>query len=125
MKILVPTAGKMPATETAEYIVDIIRRLGGELVALHIAREGEDPVEVEDSLGVFAMAAQYANVPFELETAEGEVAATIAEVATRLEIALIVMGASPEEAVNEWMSARVMGAGEVPVVVVPREIEVS
>ena len=41
MKIIVPSAGSVPDQRTADYVINITKRLNVQLVVLRIFREGE------------------------------------------------------------------------------------
>ena len=45
MKILATTAGPVPAKNKAEYIVNIAKRLGADVIALHIMK-GEERIAI-------------------------------------------------------------------------------
>ena len=42
MKILFATAGPVTAQENADYVVTITKRLGAELIVLHVIHEKDD-----------------------------------------------------------------------------------
>ena len=119
MKILVTAAGPKPAKDKAGYIMDIAKRLGAEVIALHISRE-ENTTQGEETLKIFTDAGQNANVNVIKILKRGDIISNIIETADNESVNLIMMGASPGKAA-EWMSTEVMENAKVPVVVIPNE----
>jgi len=120
MKILVPSAGTEPAKENVRYIVDIAKKLGAEILALHIVAPGDQTTE-EEVFSVFTKEAQKSEVPVWKLLWKGEVVPTIINVAQKEGVDLIVMGASEGRVVADWVSSDVVGKSGVPVVVIPHE----
>lgn len=124
MKILVPTAGPIPAKDKAGYIVNIAKRLGAGIIALHILREEENE-EGDKALAILADAGRKADVAVDKVIKKGNIVSNIIESAEREKADLIVMGASEGKIVAEWISAGVMGKTKIPVVVIPHEFKKS
>jgi len=122
MKILVPTAGPVPAREKADYIVNIAKGLGADLTVLHILKEGEQGEKVEEAFDLFAQAGQKAEVNVAKLSGKGDVVSSIIDWAEEESADLIIMGASPGKVVAEWISADVMTKTKIPVVVIPHEL---
>lgn len=53
MKILVATAGYVPAKEKADYVINIAKRSQAEIFALHILAEDEEEVDGRQALNLF------------------------------------------------------------------------
>ena len=123
MKILIPTAGPLPAKENAEYIANIATRLGAELIALHVLQEEEQAGKGEEALNLFSETGQNVQVKVTKILRKGEIVSTIIEVAEQESAALIVMGASRGKVLAEWLSADVMTKTTTPVVVIPHELK--
>jgi len=121
MKILVTAAGPKPAKDKAGYVMDIAKKLGAEVVALHISNE-EDTTQGEETLKIFAEAGQQANVNVIKILKKGDIIPNIVEAADKESVALIIMGASPGK-VADWISAGVMEKAKVPVVIIPLEFK--
>ena len=119
MKILVPTAGPVPAKEKADYLVNIAKRTGAELKALHILKEGEETKKGEEALNLFSEAGQKAQVNVTTVIRKGDMVSTIVNFAEEESADLIIMGASRRKIVAEWVSADVMRNTAIPVVVIP------
>jgi len=122
MKILVPTAGPVPAKEKADYIVNIAKGLGADLTVLHILKEGEQGEKGEEAFNLFAQAGQKAEVNVTKLSGKGDVVSSIIDSAEKESADLILMGASPGKVVAEWISADVMTKTRIPVVVIPHEL---
>jgi nucleotide-binding universal stress UspA family protein len=123
MKILVPTAGPVPAKEKAEYIANIAKRLGAELIAMHVLKEEEQAEKGEEALNLFSDAGQNAQVSVTKVLKKGDIVSAIIESAEEESADLIVMGASRGKVVAEWVSADVMTKTTIPVVVIPHELK--
>ena len=123
MKILVPTAGAVPAKESAEYIVNIAKRIGAELTALHVLKEEEQAEIGEEALNLFSEAGQNVQVNVTKILKEGDIVSTIIESAEEESADLIVMGASRGKVLAEWLSVDVMTKTAIPVVVIPHELK--
>ena len=123
MKVLVATAGPVPAKKKAEYIVNIAKRLGAELIVLHILREEQVNAEAEQALEIFVQAGQEAHVNVARVLEKGDIVPTIIKSAEKEGADLIIMGASEGKVVTEWVSAGVMEKTKIPVVVIPHEFK--
>ena len=121
MKILVATAGPVPAKKKAEYIVNIAKRLSAELIVLHILREEQANAAGEQALEIFVQAGQEAHVNVARVLEKGDIVPTIIKFAEKEGAGLIIMGASEGKVVAEWVSADVMEKTKIPVVVIPHE----
>ena len=122
MKILVPTAGPVPAKEKADYIVNIAKGLGADLTVLHILKEGEQGEKGEEAFNLFAQAGQKGEINVTKLSGKGDVVSSIIDSAEKESADLIIMGASPGKVVAEWISADVMTKTRIPVVVIPHEL---
>lgn len=119
MQILIPTAGEEAASEIAEYAMDVANRMAADVKVLHILREGETVEEGIQPCLVFSNAANKFGVKVSSRTESGDVVETILKTAREEQTDLILMGASRGSLVEDWLSANVMGKGNVPVLVVP------
>ena len=118
MKILVPTAGPVPAAEKANYIMEIAKKLNAEVTVLHIldlaeASDGEKAMKIFEDLGTeFGV-----NVKTLMK--EGNVVPIIVDTAEDEKANLIIMGASEGRIVADWIVTQVLDKSNVPVVIVP------
>ena len=120
MRILVATSGPVPARDKASYIVNIAKRLGAELIALHVVLDESQKEGGEESLNIFSEAGQKAQVKVTKVQKKGDVVSTIIETAEEKSAHLIIMGTSQGKVVAEWISADAMSKTTIPVLVVPR-----
>ncbi|TWT79966.1 Universal stress protein family protein [Planctomycetes bacterium CA13] len=119
MRILIPTAGEEAACEIAEYTMEVAKRMGADVIVLHILRDGETDEDGIQSCLVFTNAANKLGVSVSSRIGGGEVVKAILRVAQEDNADIILMGASRGSLVENWLSADVMGQGNVPVLVIP------
>ncbi len=120
MKILVTAAGPKPAKDKVGYIINIAKRLGAEIVALHILK-GDDQTQAQETLNIFEEAGKQANINVAKILKKGDIISSIIESAEEESVNLIIMGATPDKAAEEWISTGVMEKAKIPVVVIPYE----
>jgi len=118
MKILVPTAGPVPAAEKANYILEIAKKLKADVIVLHIldlaeTSDGEKALKIFEDLG-----AEF-NVKVKTILKEGNVVPSIVECAEDEKVNLIMMGGSEGRIVAEWIVTDVLEKSNVPVVIIP------
>jgi len=118
MKLLVPTAGPVPARENAQYILEIAKKVGADVVTLHIMDLAEEDLGNE-AVKIFEDKARELGVKVKGIVTEGNVVPTIVETAYDEEVSLIVMGASRGRAMGEWIVTDVMDRCQIPVVIIP------
>ncbi len=118
MKILVPAAGLKPAKDKAGYVMDFAKRLGAEVIALHISNSPSQ-TGAEETLTVFEEAGQKADVKVTKLVKQGDVIHGIIEVAEKESVNFIIMGSTPDKGASEWFSTCVMDKTKIPVVVIP------
>ena len=119
MRILIPTAGEAAASEIAKYVMEVAKRMAADVTVLHILRDGESVEDGFQACLVFSNAASHVGVKVSARTDAGDVVETILKIAREEQADLILMGASRGSLVEDWLSANVMGKGNVPVLVVP------
>ncbi len=103
----------------AEYVMEVAKRMAADVTVLHILRDGESVEDGIQSCLVFSNAANDVGVKVSSRTGSGDVVETILKIASEEQTDLILMGASRGSLVENWLSANVMGKGNVPVLVVP------
>ena len=123
MKVLTATAGPVPAKRKAEYIVNVAKKLGANLIALHILQKGQSEAKGQQALEIFDQAGQEAQVNVVGLLEQGDIVPTIVESAEKEGADLIIMGASEGKVVAEWISSGVMEKTKIPVVVIPHEFK--
>jgi nucleotide-binding universal stress UspA family protein len=124
LKILVPTAGPIPASERADYIMNLANKLNAELFIMHILTPGvqdneQRRTEGQEALEIFKKSAEIRDVRISTVLHEGELVPSIIDYAENNNMDLIVMGASEDRIVAEWIISDLKEQSKVPVVVVP------
>ena len=120
MKIIVPSAGPVPDQRTADYIVNIAKKLNAKLVVLRVLTENETEVAGEKNLGLFNEISRREKVPVKIVLRRGDVASAIIDVALEKSVDLIILGVSHGEIVAEWMNAKAMEKTDIPVLLIPK-----
>ena len=120
MKIIVPSAGSLPDQRTADYVINIAKRLNAQLVVLRILRERETEAEGEQSLRLFVENSKEEKVPVNGILRRGDIASVIIETAQEKSVDLIILGVSRGEIVAEWMNAGAMERTDIPVLLIPK-----
>ncbi|MCK5559056.1 MAG: universal stress protein [Thermoplasmata archaeon] len=122
MKLLVPTAGPVPAQEKAEYISKLACSLEAEMIVLHIV-QNNNKEPGKEAFKIFEDQCEKDNIKIKTIIKEGEVVPTISKVVDEEGVDLIVMGASAGRVVAKWLVADIMERSKVPVVIVPMGFE--
>jgi nucleotide-binding universal stress UspA family protein len=122
MKLLVPTAGPIPAEEKADYVVNIARMLDAEVIALHIS-DSQDSPEGQAALEIYKKAASKSTVKLSTQIKSGDVVSAISEVAESENVDLIIMGASEGRITAKWIAVDILEKSKVPIVIIPQGFE--
>jgi nucleotide-binding universal stress UspA family protein len=120
VKIIIPSAGSVPDQRTADYVINIAKRLNAQLVVLRILREKETEAEGEQSLRLFFENGKREKVPVNIILRSGDIASVIIETAQEKSVDLIILGVSRGEVVAEWMNAGAMERTDIPVLLIPK-----
>jgi nucleotide-binding universal stress UspA family protein len=122
MKLLIPTAGPVPAREKAEYVSKLACSLGADLIVLHIVKNN-DEAPGKEAFKIFENQCNKDNIKLKTVTDTGEIVPTISKVADAHDVDLIVMGASEGKIVGQWLATDVMERSKVPIVIIPMGFE--
>ena len=120
VKIIIPSAGSVPDQRTADYVINIAKRLDAQLVILRILSEKETEVDGEQSLRLFVENGKMEKVPINTILRRGDIVSVIIETAQEKSVDLIILGVSRGEIVAEWMNARAMERTDIPVLLIPK-----
>jgi nucleotide-binding universal stress UspA family protein len=120
MKIIVPSAGPVPDQRTADYVIDIAKRLNAQLVILRIISEKETEVEGEQCLRLFVENSKEEKVPVNGILRRGDIASVVIETAHEKSVDLIILGVSRGEIVAEWLNTGAMDRTDIPVLLIPK-----
>jgi len=122
MKLLVPTAGPVPARENAEYISKLACSLEAELIVLHIVKDNKEEAGKE-AFKIFENQCNKENIKIKTIIEKGDVIPTISKVAEAEDVELIVMGTSAGLMVAKWLATDVSDRSKIPVVIIPMGFE--
>jgi nucleotide-binding universal stress UspA family protein len=122
MRLLVPTAGPIPAREKAEYVSKLACSLEAELIVLHIAKNDDETLG-QEAFKIFENQCNKENIQLKTIIEHGEIVPTISKIAESENADLIVMGASEEKIVAKWLAADIMERSKVPIVIIPMGFE--
>jgi len=123
MKVLAAIAGPISAKEKADYIINIAKRLGADLIALHVMKRENQAKKGEDALKYFSEAGKKAKVKVKRILKKADIVSAIIETAEAEKADLIIMGADRGKVITEWLSADVMKKTKIPAVVIPHELK--
>lgn len=118
MRILVPTAGPVPAAENANYILEIARKLNADVTVLHILDLAETDAG-EQALKIFKDLGDELGVKVNTILKEGNVVPTIVDCAIDEKANIIIMGATKGRIVADWIVAQVLEKSNTPLVIIP------
>ena len=122
MKLLIPTAGPVPAKEKAEYVSKLACSLDAELLVLHIVKNNDETPGLK-AFKIFKNQCNKDNIKLKTLIEHGEIVPTISKVADSENVDLIVMGASAGKIVSEWLATDIMKRSKVPIVIIPMGFE--
>jgi len=122
MKLLIPTAGPVPAKEKAEYVSKLACSLDAELLILHIVKNDDEKPGLE-AFKIFEKQCKKDSIDYKTKIEHGEIVHAISKVAEEEEVDLIVMGASAGNIVGKWLAADIMERSKVPIVIIPMGFE--
>ncbi len=122
MKLLIPTAGPIPAKEKAEYISKLANSLKAELIVLHIV-QNNDESPGKKAFKIFENQCKKDKIKLQTVIDHGEIVVTISKIANKYDVDLIVMGASEGKIVSKWLAADVLERAKVPMVIIPMGFE--
>ena len=123
MKVLAAIAGPISAKKKTNYIISIAKRLGAELIALHVLKNEKLTKRGEKALSFLFKACQKAKVKVKTVLKKTDVLTAIIQTAKEEKVDLIIMGADKKKVVSEWLSADVMKKTKIPAVVIPHEFK--
>jgi nucleotide-binding universal stress UspA family protein len=118
MRILVPTAGPVPAAENASYILEIAKKLHADVTVLHILDLAETDAG-DQALKIFTDLGEELGVSVKTILKEGNVVPIIVESAENEEAKLIIMGATQGRIVADWIVTQVLEKSNTPIVIIP------
>jgi nucleotide-binding universal stress UspA family protein len=126
-KILVPTSGYIPAKERGDAIIEVAKRLGAEVIVVHIkdpkvAIGPSDGSEGWAALKLFEDKGKAKGVQVRSYLATGELLPTLKRFSEDHKPDLILVGASPDRSIAQWVTFELICDCEVPVLVIPQDM---
>ena len=119
MKLLVPTAGPLPAEEKADYVMSIAKMLEAEVIALNIS-DSKDSPEGKKALEIYQKEADKAGVKITTQLKSGDLISVISQIAESENVDLIIMGASEGRLAAKWIAVDILEKSKVPIVIIPQ-----
>lgn len=117
MKIMVTTAGSLPAKKKADYLVAIAERAQAQLVVLHVVESQEECEDGQQALSIYQRRGTMPKIRPILRI--GPLTETIARTAEEEAIDLIILGLDERGDISSAISREVMSKTAIPVLLVP------
>ncbi|MFW3145571.1 MAG: universal stress protein [Thermoplasmatota archaeon] len=126
-KILVPTSGYFAAKERGDYIIEVAKRLNAEVLVVHvrdprylIATNKES--EGWAALRYFEELGKQAGIPVQSFFTSGDLVDTLKRFAVDHNVDMILVGASANRLIAEWVTFELMCDCDIPILVVPQDL---
>ena len=126
-RILVPTSGYLPAKERGDMIIEVAKRLDAEVYVVHIrdptvlvatSRESEGWA----ALKLFEEKGREADVPVTAFYTSGEIVESLKRFSQEHQADLILVGASANRLIAEWVTFELLCDCNTPILVVPQDL---
>jgi len=126
-KVMVPTSGYMAAKERGDYIIEVARRLNADVIVVHVRDPNYLFATVKESEGwaalkIFEEKGKDAGVDVESFYKSGDLVDTLKTFAVEKEVDLILVGASANRIIAEWVTFELMCDCDIPILVVPQDL---
>ena len=126
-KILVPTSGYMAAKERGDYIIEVARRVGAQVLVVHVRDPNYLVATSKESEGwaalkIFEEKGKEAGVPVESFYTSGDLVETLKTFAVEKDVDMILVGASANRLIAEWVTFELMCDCDIPILVVPQDL---
>ncbi|MFO8051573.1 MAG: universal stress protein [Thermoplasmatota archaeon] len=126
-KILVPTSGYFAAKERGDYIIEVAKRMNSGVIVVHvrdpkylIATNKES--EGWAALKYFEERGKEAGVPVQSFFTSGELVEELKRFAMEHDVDMILVGASANRLIAEWITFELMCDCDVPILVIPQDM---
>ncbi len=117
MKILVTTAGSVPAKKKADYLVNVAERAGAQLIVLHVVDSQDEYEDGQQALAIYQRKGSMPKIRPILRI--GRLTDTIAKTAKEEGVDLIILGLDERGDISSAISREVITKTEIPVLLVP------
>jgi nucleotide-binding universal stress UspA family protein len=126
-KVLVPTSGYMAAKERGDYIIEVARKLNADVIVVHVRDPNYLIATVRESEGwaalkIFEEKGKEAGVTVESFYKSGDLVETLKTFAVEKDVDLILVGASANRLIAEWVTFELMCNCDIPILVVPQDL---
>jgi nucleotide-binding universal stress UspA family protein len=117
VKIMVTTAGSVPAKKKADYLVNVAERAGAQLIVLHVVESQDEYEDGQQALTIYQRRGTMPKIRPILRI--GPLTDTIARTAKEEGADLIILGLDQSGDVSSAISRDVIAKTDVPVLLVP------
>ena len=126
-KILVPTSGYLAAKERGDYIVDVAKRFGADILVVHVRDPKYLIATSKESEGWAALKffedkGKEMGVSVESFYESGDLVEVLKGFAVEKQVDLILVGASANRLIAEWVTFELMCDCDIPILVVPQDL---
>jgi nucleotide-binding universal stress UspA family protein len=126
-KVLVPTSGYIAAKERGEYILEVAKKLDAEVLVVHVRDPNYLVATSKESEGWAALKffeEKGAEVGVQVESffESGDLVEILKKFAVDKEVDLILVGASANRLIAEWVTFELMCDCDIPILVVPQDL---
>ncbi|MEA3557940.1 MAG: universal stress protein [Candidatus Thermoplasmatota archaeon] len=126
-KILVPTSGYFAAKERGDYIIEVAKRFNAEVLVVHV-RDPKFLVATNKesegwaALKYFEERGKEAGVPVQSFFTSGELVEVLKRFAVEHKADLVLVGASANRLIAEWVTFDLMSDLDTPILVIPQDM---
>ncbi len=117
LKIMVTTAGSVPAKKKADYLVTVASRVNAQLIVLHVVDSQDEYEDGQQALAIFQRQAATPKIRPILRI--GRLTDTIAKTAQEEEVDLIILGLDERGDISSAISREILAKTDIPVLLVP------
>jgi nucleotide-binding universal stress UspA family protein len=117
LKIMVTTAGSVPAKKKADYLVAIAARAKAQLIVLHVVDSQDEYEDGQQALAIFQRQRTAPKIRPILRI--GRLTDTIAKTAQEEEVDLIILGLDERGDISSAISREILSKADIPVLLVP------
>jgi nucleotide-binding universal stress UspA family protein len=117
LKIMVTTAGSVPAKKKADYLVTIASRADAQLIVLHVVDSQDEYEDGQQALDIFQRQKTTPKIRSILRI--GRLTDTIAKTAQEEGVDLIILGLDERGDISSAISREILAKADIPVLLVP------
>ena len=126
-KILVPTSGYLAAKERGDYIIDVAKRFDADVIVVHVRDPKYLIATSKESEGwaalkIFEEKGKELGVSVESFFKSGDLVEVLKSFAVEKKVDMILVGASANRLIAEWVTFELMCDCDIPILVVPQDL---